>query len=113
MQGPGFNPGQGTRRHMPQLKIPCAAPKMWHCQIQKERKIFKIFFIENFVKTKISGIPKVLCLVTMADESELPSPAVTVFAWSSEKHVVLCFPDGKLRVFCWLIPDTFVQPSVV
>ena len=28
------------------------------------------------------------CLVNTADESELPSQAVTVFAWSSKKHVV-------------------------
>ena len=38
-----------------------------------------------------------------ADESELPSQAVTVFAWSSKKHVVLCYPVGRLCVFCWLI----------
>ena len=32
-------------------------------------------------------------LVNTADESELPRQAGTVFAWSSEKHMVLCFPD--------------------
>ena len=31
---------------------------------------------------------------------------LTVFAWS-KKHVVLCYPDGRLCIFCWLIPDTF------
>ena len=49
------------------------------------------------------------CLVNMADESELPSQAVTVFAWSSQKHAVVHYPDGRLCVFCWLIPDTFRQ----
>ena len=28
---------------------------------------------------------------------------VTVFAWSSKKHAVLCYPDGRLCIFCWLI----------
>ena len=40
------------------------------------------------------------CLVNTADESELPSQTVTVFAWSSKKYVVLRYPDGRLRVFC-------------
>ena len=31
-----------------------------------------------------------------ADESELPSQAVTVFAWSSKKHVILHYPNGTL-----------------
>ena len=39
-------------------------------------------------------------LVNTVDVSELPSEAVTVFAWSSKKHMVLPYPDGKLRVFC-------------
>ena len=34
------------------------------------------------------------CLVNMAHESELPSQAVTVFAWSSKKHVVLIYDKG-------------------
>ena len=34
------------------------------------------------------------------DESELPSKAVTVFAWSSKKRAVLRYPDGRLCVFC-------------
>ena len=47
------------------------------------------------------------CLVTVADASGLPSQAVTVFAWSSKKHAVLHYPDGRLWVFCWLILDAF------
>ena len=43
----------------------------------------------------------------MADESEIPGQALIVFAWSSKKHVVLCYPDGRLWVFCRLIPDAF------
>ena len=46
-------------------------------------------------------------LLNMADESELPSQAVTVFAWSSNKHAVLRYPDERLCIFCCLIPDTF------
>ena len=32
---PGLIPGQGTRFHLLQLKIPCAATKTWHSQINK------------------------------------------------------------------------------
>ena len=39
--------------------------------------------------------------------------AVTVFAWSSEKHAVLGFPDGKLCVFSWLILGAFIQCSAI
>ena len=46
------------------------------------------------------------CLVNTAGESELPSQAVTIFTWSSKKHVVLCYPDGRLCVFCLLL-DAF------
>ena len=45
-------------------------------------------------------------LVSTPDESELPSQAVTVSAWSSG-NAVLCYPDGRLCVFCWLFPDMF------
>ena len=49
------------------------------------------------MKTEINGNPKVQCLVNLVDESELPSQAVTVFAWSSKKHAVLHYPHGRLR----------------
>ena len=35
----------------------------------------------------------------MAGESELPSQAVTVFAWSSKKQALLNYPDGRLHIF--------------
>ena len=62
---------------------------------------------KNFIKTKINGNLKVQCLVNMAGESELPNQAVTVFALSSRKHAVLCYPDGRLCVFYCLILDAF------
>ena len=34
--------------------------------------------------------------MNMVDESELPTQAVTVFAWSSKKRAVLDYPDGRL-----------------
>ena len=49
------------------------------------------------------------CLVNTVGESELPSQALTLFAWSSKKHVVLHYPDGRLCVFCWLILDAFCR----
>ena len=42
-----------------------------------------------------------------ADESELPTPALPGFARSPNKHAVLCYPEGSLYIFCWLILDTF------
>ena len=67
----------------------------------------KFFPLRDFVNTKINGNPKVQSLVNTADELELPSQAVTVFAGSSKKHVLLRYPDGRLCVFCWLILDSF------
>ena len=61
--------------------------------------------IESFVNTKINGLSKVQCLVNTVNKSKVPNQPVTVFAWSSKKHEVLCYPDGKLHTFCWLIPD--------
>ena len=36
--GLGSIPGQGTRSHMPQLKIPSAATKTWSSQINIKKK---------------------------------------------------------------------------
>ena len=47
------------------------------------------------------------CLVSMVDESELPSQALTAFAWSLEKHANLRYPDGRLYVFFWRILGAF------
>ena len=30
------------------------------------------------------------------DASEFPSQAVTIFAWSSKKHLFLHYPEGRL-----------------
>ena len=68
---------------------------------------WNIFHSGNFIKTEINGHLKVQCLVNMADESELLSKAVTIFVWSSKKHMVLTYPDGSLCVSCQLISDTF------
>ena len=56
--------------------------------------------IESFVNTKINGLSKVQCLVNTVNKSKVPNQPVTVFAWSSKKHEVLCYPDGKLHTFC-------------
>ena len=39
--GPGVIPGQGTRSHIPQLKIPRAATKAWCSQIKRKKCIPK------------------------------------------------------------------------
>ena len=67
----------------------------------RELKFFPLGeFCKDKNKWKSKGLEKYL------DESELPGPAVTVFAWSSEK-LVLCNPGGRWCVFCWPIPDAF------
>ena len=57
--------------------------------------------------TKIHRNSKVQHLVNTVDESELPNQAITVVAWSSKRHVVLPYAEGRLCIFCWLTPDTF------
>ena len=52
-------------------------------------------------------IQRCKCLVNTKDESELPSQTATVFTWSSKKHPVLCYPDGRLCILCWLFLDAF------
>ena len=47
------------------------------------------------------------CNVWWIQQMNQNFPAVTVFDWSSKKHAVLHYPDGRLCVFCWLIPDGF------
>ena len=53
---------------------------------------------EDVMSGEYSSNPNVQGLVSMADESELPSQAVTVFAWSLKKHAVLHYPNGRLCV---------------
>ena len=43
----------------------------------------------------------------MADESEPLSQIVTVLTWLSKQYVVLHYPDGRLCIFCCLIPNAF------
>ena len=50
--------------------------------------------------------------MNMADESELPSQVVTVFAWSSKNHEPLRYPDWRLCVFCWLTPNAFFKKFI-
>ena len=57
--------------------------------------------------TEINRNSKVQHLVNMVDESELSNQAITVFAWSSKRHMVLHYADGRLCIFYWLIPHTF------
>ena len=62
--------------------------------------IENIFHYENFINSRINGNLKVQYLLNTVVESEFPSQAVTVFAWSSKKYVVLRYPDERLNVFC-------------
>ena len=49
------------------------------------------------------------CLVNMIEDSELPSQAVTVFAWSSKKHAILHYLDERLCILCSMIQVAFGQ----
>ena len=72
------------------------------------------FYSESFVKAKINGNLMVQCLVNMANESELPSQAVTVFALVIKEMCCLVFSQWKINNFCWIIPGTFccMIPSI-
>ena len=48
--------------------------------------------------TEINRNSKVQHLVNMVDESELSNQAITVFAWSSKRHMVLHYADGRLCI---------------
>ena len=78
------------------------------CLLQSSREL-KFLPLREFCKDWNKWKSKVQCLVNTVNESELSSQAVTVVAWSSEKHVVSCYPDGRWCIFCWLIPDTLHQ----
>ena len=54
----------------------------------------EIFSIKTFVKTEINGHPKIQCMVNIANESELPSQAVTDFAWSPRKRTYSLMVSG-------------------
>ena len=43
------------------------------------------------------------CLKNEKSEWALPRQAVTDFAWSSRKHEILCYPDGRL---CFLLTNS-------
>ena len=51
-EGPGSIPGQGTRSHMLQLKIPCATTKTWYSQINKYLKQTNNIQKELYTMTK-------------------------------------------------------------
>ena len=73
---------------------------------QSSRK-WKIFPLREFFKDQNKWISQGATSGDTLDESELPRQAVTVSAWSSKKHSVLHYPNGRLCIFCWLIPDAF------
>ena len=76
------------------------------CLLQSSREL-KCFPLREFCKDQNKWKSEGAILVNTVDESELPSQSVTVFAWSSKKHAVLHYPDGRFCVFCWLILDAF------
>lgn len=57
------------------------------------------FLLENFVKAKVNGNLMVQCLVNMANESELSSQAVTVFALVIKEMHCLVFSQWKIKNF--------------
>lgn len=75
-----------------------------------EKSGTEIFFpLREFLKTETDRNLKVQHLVNTMDESERLRQDVTLFPWSSNKHVVLCYPDRRLCIFCSLISDMFLQ----
>jgi len=74
----------------------------------------EIFFIREFCKDQNKGTPEEVTAGEYGRGIRTSQPRVTVFAWSSKKYLVLCYPGGRLCIFCLLIPDTFFQvlPSI-
>ena len=66
------------------------------------------FPLREFCKDPNTGNPKVQCLVSTADELELPSQAVTVLP-DHQRNVILHYPDGRWCTVCWVIPALFVE----
>ena len=78
------------------------------CLLQSSREL-TFFPLREYCKDWNKWKTEVQRLLNIEDESELPNQAVTIFAWSSKKHAILHYPDGRLCVFCWLIVDTFCR----
>ena len=76
--------------------------------LQSPREL-KFFLLREFCKDQNKWKSEGAMSGEYADESGLPSQAVTVFAWSSKKHAVLLYHDGRLCIFCWLILDVFCR----
>ena len=53
-----------------------------------------IFSFRIIFKWQINGYLMVRCMMNSADALELPSQALSVFAWLPKEHVVLCYPGG-------------------
>ena len=64
------------------------------CLLQSSKEL-KYFPLREFCK----DLMKLQYLVNTTDESVLPSQAIIVFVWSSKKHVVLHYHDGRLCIF--------------
>ena len=54
------------------------------------------------------GNPKVQCLVHMVNDSKFPRQAVTIFAWSSKRHVVLHYPDSNTWNWSFGFPEWLI-----
>ena len=59
--------------------------------------------LQHAFKKKNQNFDVCVAILIWKMKSKLSSQAAIVFAWSSEKHVVLCYPDGRLCFFSWLI----------
>ena len=58
-----------------------------------------IFSIKIIFKWQLNGHLMVRCMMNSADALELPSQALTVFAWSPKEHVVLWSSWWKMMHF--------------
>ena len=80
----------------------------FRCLLQSSRKL-KCFPLREFCKDRNKWISDGPVSGEYSGWIRTSQPSLTVFAWSSKKHVVLHCPDGRQCVFCWLIMDAFHQ----
>ena len=72
--GLGVSPGQGTRSHVPQLKISCATIKIWYSQpffFFKTNSLVKIRVIPTELKTRKEERSSIMAIYVITKYSPL------------------------------------------
>ena len=80
------------------------------CLLQSSRE-WKFFPLREFYKDQNKRKSEGAMSGEYGGWIRTSQPSSNSFAWSSKKHAVLRYPNGRLYLFCWLILDAFHQSS--